>query len=139
MDPDLLALLKDLGVPIAVLLFILWLFLRGRLHSDLEYQEMKAQRDYYRRQQLTSGPTFPILRTWRTSLTKPGIEALFHDMGEDQKNHIQTTRRDAGTQGGMGPGSPVRRAGSDRRNRHEGDHGLRRQPSVAEALPPTVP
>lgn len=50
MDPDLLALLKDLGVPIAVLLFILWLFLRGRLHSDAEYQEMKAQRDYYRRQ-----------------------------------------------------------------------------------------
>jgi hypothetical protein len=48
MDSALLDLIKTLGVPIAVLLFVLWLFLRGKLHSDGEYQEMKNQRDYYR-------------------------------------------------------------------------------------------
>lgn len=48
MDSALLDLIKTLGVPIAVLLFVLWLFLRGKLHSDGEYIEMKSQRDYYR-------------------------------------------------------------------------------------------
>lgn len=66
MDPTTLDLIKNLGVPIAVLLVVLALFLRGKIHSDAEYQEMKAQRDHYRDQIekliVTTRSTFPVVQ-----------------------------------------------------------------------------
>lgn len=75
------ALARDIGVPVAILMMVLWLFLTGKVHSDGEYQEMKAQRDRVVRQlDRTLGVQEATAPVVREAVSKRAEIANIHDL-----------------------------------------------------------